>query len=192
MKKWILTITIMLCLASFLHAASGEQSRTEPNQPADAPVVSVVEPNVPSFPNGITASLLFADSSDLEGSGNNIYGRLGYQYGILEVFLGEEVRDFDIFEFGFKLYSRDVTEQQSVPILSDFLSAYFNEETMEIRGYTGAHWLDNRQIDSDYTGAILGIEQKEKGSPLSLNAEVQYNNSESNKVVGFLGVKWGF
>lgn len=150
------------------------------------------EPNNVSFPKGITASLMFADSADIDTNPNNIFGRVGYQYGVLEGFIGAEVQEFDIWELGFKLFSRNAVDANSIPVVSDILGSYLNQKSMEVRGYTGAHWVENRILKTNYTGAILGIEQKEKDSPLSIYAEAQYNNTDRNRLSGFMGLKFNF
>lgn len=141
--------------------------------------------NIPEFNNGITFSTLFQeDSSDSAAA----WGRLGYQYGSLEAFIGLD-SDGKSFEYGVKMYSRDIAAQGAVKYLSDFMVMYFNTETLDVRGYSGFHRVEGEGT-KDYSGGLLGLEQKERGSPLALTAEVQFN--DENRIVYLFGLKLGF
>jgi hypothetical protein len=138
------------------------------------------EPNDVNTPtikidNGITLSTLFPNTG--QDDDVEFIGRLGYRYGVLEAFIGTDDKA-DTFEVGFKVFSRDIAEPNSVKILSGVLANFINVDTMEIRGYSGAHRVMGLG-DEDYSGALLGIEQKEKDSPLSLNVETQLNDNHT-------------
>lgn len=171
MKTVLLVVAMLLCLFSVTVQA-------EPNG------VNVPEPV--SFEKGITLSALFPDTGQDEDI--NFLGRLGYRYGVFEGFIGTDDR-VDLFEIGFRVFSRDVAEPGAVPIVSSALGNFINAETMVIRGYSGAHRIMGLGED-DYSGALLGLEQKEKESPVSLNFETQLNDNQTVRY--FLGLTWLF
>ena len=191
-----LIVLVYLIVLSFAGHARSAQASFEPNyapasdvndvnKPVSVVAISVADVNKPEFNNGLTLSAFFQDGT-IEDAPDG-WGRIGYQYGSLEPFIGLDF-SADSFEIGFKLYSRNAVTD--VKYFSDLLETYFNSETMEIRGYSGAHRVIAKDKEDTYTGAILGIEQKEKGSPLSLTAEAQFN--DDNRIFYYVGLKWGF
>lgn len=184
MKKWNLIVIVCLIILAFARCSEAADLN-DVNKPASVVGIGASDVNKPEFNNGLTISCLFQDGTIDDAPDG--WGRIGYQYGSLEPFLGLAF-DAESFEIGFKLFSRNAVTD--VKYFSDFLAGYLNSQTMEIRGYSGAHRVIAKEREDTYTGAILGIEQKEKGSPLSLTAEAQFN--DDNRIFYYIGLKWGF
>lgn len=159
MRKWILTITLLLCLTSFVQA--------EPNLPSD---------------NGFVLSILTQESAEPD-----TFGRIGYQYGVMEGFIGCEVESVDMLEFGFIIKSGDIADPNSVKVLSNLLLGILSEQ-MTLTGYTGLHWVKDRVTKEDYSGAIVGLEARQEGSPISLRSEIHYENNQNEDITFFAGL----
>lgn len=112
--------------------------------------------------------------------------RGGYIYGSLEAFIGIEIEDNDDYEVGFLLHSRDIVEPDSVAFLSPLMLSIFDED-MVVTGYTGARNV-NTDLES-FSGAIFGIDAKaEPDSPVSIRAEVHYDNTDDEQVEFYFGL----
>ncbi len=177
LRKWILTI----CLLCFVFSILCPFVQADPN-----------EPNKPDkSKDGWIVSVMALDNSVAFGDdGSNIFLRGGYRYGVLEAFAGLEAQRAEKFEFGFLLHSRDIAEPNSVAVISPLLTNIFNPD-MVITGYSGLHWMI--EDEETYSGAIIGIDAKSDiESPLSLRAEIHYENNLDKDIRFFAGMCWKF
>jgi len=177
MKRWIVVLTIAMCLCCIVQG-------NEPNEP---PSGGLIEPNQPGIDkDGFIISVMSMENRD--PNIGNLYLRAGYKYGVLEAFGGIEGEKGDIYEFGFLLHSRDVIEPDSVLLISNLLTSFLDEQ-MVATGYTGLHWVKDRRIKEDYSGAIVGIDAKAKPeSPLSIRGEVHYENNKPRDITFYAGL----
>lgn len=130
--------------------------------------------------------------------------RIGYKIGLIEPFVGIEVRPSskpEVFNIGFLLHSGDIVEPNAIPILSNLLTPILNPE-MVVTGYTGAHSTVNINNKGNYFGSIIGVEAKDRpSSPVSINVEIHLNDigggseldvAGISETTYFLGLCWRF
>lgn len=150
MKKWI--VILMLCLLGLLAQTSrgGED------------------------PNNCFALTFMTQQNE---SAFNIRG--SYRHGLLEPFLGSEIRfdsDPEVFDIGCLVHSGDVVEPNAVPFISPTLTKIFNDDLV-LTGYSGFHTTININNKGSYFGSILGVSLKDKpASPLSIVGEIHFND----------------
>lgn len=164
---------IMLCSLLFCIFCALPLRAADPNRPDQGVVVTILMLENPKPDAGST------------------FARIGYKYGVLEGFGGVETEYADLYEFGFLIHSRDIVEPNAVKVISPILLGIFTED-IKVTGYTGLHWVKDRVIKEEYSGAIVGLEGKQEDSPLSIRAEVHYDNNESEDITFYAGLAWKF
>jgi len=143
-------------------------------------LIALVVLSVPCFADGLT---IWGSAEQEIDSRAAVTGRIGYQVGNLEPFIGSKWHPRDdypqVLTLGGVMYGQDLADPSSgVPVIPEVLLFYLSDEAV-VSPYIGAQasW---GFIDTDYGfyGGIMGVLIKDKpDSPLAVTAEVEWNDN---------------
>ena len=152
---------------------------------------------VPCFADGVTIWGSAEQEIDSEAA---VTGRIGYQVGNMEPFIGSKWHPRDdypqVLTLGGVMYGNDLADPASaVPVIPEILLIYLSDDAV-IVPYIGAQaswgFVDT---DSGFYGGIMGVLVKDQPeSPLSVTLEVEWNdnNAELREITDGLRATLGF